>query len=140
MESGDEGEVNSRQLKVEGKSRTFLEAIQFFWRARAASRRGRGSQKAAGRQLLVLRCKLLVLGTAEKCLTQSSRRAQRTRSGKQRRKLIQSIHGTGHSSHFSSFALPPGAAAFGSIPSNSPAILPLATPAAPRGSPPLHTF
>jgi hypothetical protein len=78
-------------------------------------------------------------GDGRKCLTQSSRRAQRTRSGKQRRKLIQSVHGTGHSFHFSSFALPPGAADFGSIPSNSPAILPLATPAAPRGSPPLQT-
>src|SRR5260370_25302482 len=43
---GRRREVNSRQsrqgrdlrLKVEGKSRTFLQAIQFFWRARAASR------------------------------------------------------------------------------------------------------
>ncbi len=46
MESGDEGEVNSGQLKVEGKSRTFLEAIQFFWRARAASRWGAGKSKS----------------------------------------------------------------------------------------------
>src|SRR5712664_2011333 len=73
---GRRREVNSRQsrqgrdlrFKVEGKSRTFLEAIQFFWRARAASRRGRGSQKAARSQLLVLCCKLLVLWDGRKML------------------------------------------------------------------------
>src|SRR5260370_38464266 len=79
-------------------------------------------------------------GTAEKCLTQSSRRAQRRRSGKQRRKLIQSIYGTRHQFHFSSLSLPPAAADFGSILSNSPAIVPLATSAGPPASPPLHTF
>src|SRR5712664_4685185 len=68
-EPGDEGgRLTVDKLKVEGKSRTFLEAIQFFWRARAASRRGRGSQKAARSQLLVICCKLLVLWDGRKML------------------------------------------------------------------------